>query len=72
MKVVMAPQRARTTINFNEQPGSHADDGMVPRLTMFEHIPGAKVFKDMFPDYHLPNGKKAYCYYQAGRALMDQ
>ena len=39
-------------------------------LTVFEHVPGARVFSDLFPDYRLPNGMKAFCYYDAGQCLL--
>lgn len=65
----MAPQRARTTICFAERGVAQVDHGTVPRLTVFEHVPGARVFSDLFPDYRLPNGMKAFCYYDAGACL---
>ena len=69
LRVVMAPQRARTTICFAERGVAQVDHGTVPRLTVFEHVPGARVFSDLFPDYRLPNGMKAFCYYDAGACL---
>eukprot|EP00891_Asterochloris_glomerata_P005689 jgi/Astpho2/5689/fgenesh1_pg.00079_%23_100_t len=71
LRVVMAPQRARTTICFAERGVAQMDHGTVPRLTVFEHVPGARVFSDLFPDYRLPNGMKAFCYYDAG-VLVDE
>ena len=70
LRVVMAPQRARTTICFAERGVAQVDHGTVPRLTVFEHVPGARVFSDLFPDYRLPNGMKAFCYYDAGQCLL--
>ena len=66
MKVVMAPQRGRTTIDFVQRASAGGLQGGQPRLTLFEHVAGAKVLADLFPYYRLPNGKKAYYYYDAG------
>ena len=62
----MAPQRARTTIDFVQRPSAGGLQGGQPRLTLFEHVAGAKVLADLFPYYRLPNGRKAYYYYDAG------
>lgn len=64
----MAPQRTRTTIGFEQRPSQGALDGSLPRLTLFEHVSGARVLADLFPYYRLPNGKKAYYYYDAGQS----
>ena len=69
LKIVMAPQRTRTTINFEQRPSQGGQDGSLPRLTLFEHVAGARVLADLFPFYRLPNGKKAYYYYDAGWSL---
>ena len=66
LKIVMAPQRTRTTIGFEQRPSQGGLDGTLPRLTLFEHVSGARVLADLFPYYRLPNGKKAYYYYDAG------
>lgn len=66
----MAPQRARTTIDFMQHPSAGALQGGQPRLTLFEHVAGAKVLADLFPFYRLPNGKKAYYYYDAGKPFV--
>lgn len=66
LKVVMAPQRTRTTISFEQRPSAGGGDNTLPRLTLFEHVAGARVLEDLFPYYRLPNGKKAYYYYNAG------
>ncbi|DBA81483.1 TPA: hypothetical protein ACH3X1_007263 [Trebouxia sp. C0004] len=71
LKIVMAPQRTRTTIGFEQRPSQGALDGSLPRLTLFEHVPGARVLADLFPYYRLPNGKKAYYYYDAG-VVVDE
>ena len=63
----MAPQRTRTTISFEQRPSAGGQDGTLPRLTLFEHVAGARVLADLFPYYRLPNGKKAYYYYDAGQ-----
>ena len=64
----MAPQRTRTTIGFEQRPSQGGLDGSLPRLTLFEHVTGARVLADLFPYYRLPNGKKAYYYYDAGES----
>lgn len=69
LKVVMAPQRTRTTISFEQRPSAGVGDNTLPRLTLFEHVAGARVLADLFPYYRLPNGKKAYYYYDAGQPL---
>ncbi len=66
----MAPQRMRTTIGFEQRPSQGALDGSLPRLTLFEHVSGARVLADLFPYYRLPNGKKAYYYYDAGQSSV--
>ncbi|KAK9816567.1 hypothetical protein WJX72_002063 [[Myrmecia] bisecta] len=71
LKIVMAPQRARTTITFNERAIAHGDDVTIPHLTVFQHVPGARVYQELFQDYVLPNGTKAYYYYDAGQ-LVDE
>ena len=68
LKIVMAPQRTRTTIGFEQRPSQGGLDGSLPRLTLFEHVNGARVLADLFPYYRLPNGKKAYYYYDAGES----
>lgn len=65
----MAPQRTRTTISFEQRPSGGGGDNTLPRLTLFEHVAGARVLADLFPYYRLPNGKKAYYYYDAGQPL---
>ena len=70
LKVVMAPQRTRTTISFEQRPTAGAGDNTLPRLTLFEHVAGARVLQDLFPYYRLPNGKKAYYYYDAGKPFL--
>ena len=72
LKIVMAPQRARTTIGFDQRPKGVQGSGALPRLTLFEHVTGARVLSDLFPYYRLPNGKKAYYYYDAGKRLWTQ
>ena len=71
LKVVMAPQRTRTTISFEQRPTAGAGDNTLPRLTLFEHVAGARVLEDLFPYYRLPNGKKAYYYYDAGEPFSN-
>ncbi|DBA90981.1 TPA: hypothetical protein ACH3X2_004190 [Trebouxia sp. C0005] len=71
LKIVMAPQRMRTTIGFEQRPSQGALDGSLPRLTLFEHVSGAQVLANLFPYYRLPNGKKAYYYYDAG-VVVDE
>ena len=68
LKIVMAPQRTRTTISFEQRPSAGGQEGTLPRLTLFEHVAGAKALADLFPYYRLPNGKKAYYYYDAGQS----
>lgn len=68
--MVMAPQRARTTIGFAHKPSAGGLQGGQPRLTLFEHVAGARVLADLFPYYRLPNGRKAYYYYDAGQPLL--
>ena len=63
----MAPQRTRTTISFEQRPTAGVGDNTLPRLTLFEHVAGARVLADLFPYYRLPNGRKAYYYYDAGQ-----
>lgn len=70
LKIVMAPQRTRTTIGFEQRPSQGGLDGSLPRLTLFEHVTGARVLADLFPYYRLPNGKKAYYYYDAGESSL--
>lgn len=70
LKVVMAPQRTRTTISFEQRATAGAGDNTLPRLTLFEHVAGARVLEDLFPYYRLPNGKKAYYYYDAGNPVF--
>lgn len=38
---------------------------------MFEHIEGAKVSEGLFTEYQLPNGRKAFMYYNGG-GIMDE
>jgi hypothetical protein len=40
------------------------------KLTVFEHIPGSRVYHNMFPIYSLPNGRSCH-YYYPGRALVE-
>lgn len=70
LTVVLAPQRTRTVITFEDKIFTDSG-GTRPSLTVFEHVDGAKVSEGLFPHYLLPNGKKAFMYYQGG-LLMDQ
>ncbi len=70
LKVVLGPQRPRQVISFADRIISN-DDPSRPTLTIFEHIDGSRVCKDMFPSYQLPNGKQAYMYYNGG-VLLDE
>lgn len=42
-----------------------------PHMTVFEHIEGSKVYNKLFDDYILPNGKRAYYYYQGGSLVHE-
>lgn len=70
LKVVMGPQRPRQIISF-EDKNVLLDDPTRPTLTMFEHIEGSRVCEGLFPSYQLPNGKKAFMYYNGG-VLLDE
>jgi hypothetical protein len=70
LKMVMAPQRARTVITFDERLQG-PNDGSRAGVTMFEHVEGARVGEGLFEAYSLPNGKKAFMYYTAG-PLVDE
>jgi hypothetical protein len=70
LQVVLAPQRTRTIIGFEEKIGQEMGP-LRPSLTLFEHISGSRVYRGLFPDYVLPNGRKAFMYYQAG-SIIDE
>jgi hypothetical protein len=56
--------QARNLISFRERHRSlDPTYDRKPRLQMFEHVAGARVSEGLFPDYQLPNGKKAFFYY---------
>ncbi|KAK9825957.1 hypothetical protein WJX74_001162 [Apatococcus lobatus] len=69
--VVMSPERSRTLISFRDKSFTTGDPTIRPHLTIFEHSQGARVYENLFPSYQLPNGKKAFFYYAAGR-MVDE
>ncbi|WIA12059.1 hypothetical protein OEZ85_012136 [Tetradesmus obliquus] len=71
LKVVLSPQRPRTIISFENKIFSSDGPGSRPVLTMFPHTEGAKVSKGLFKEYQLPNGRKAFMYYNSGSAMDE-
>eukprot|EP00879_Flechtneria_rotunda_P024201 GHRR01025649.1.p1 GENE.GHRR01025649.1~~GHRR01025649.1.p1 ORF type:complete len:986 (+),score=357.96 GHRR01025649.1:892-3849(+) len=71
LKVVLSPQRPRTIISFENRMFSSDAPGSRPALTMFPHTEGAKVSQGLFTEYSLPNGRKAFMYYNGGN-VMDE
>lgn len=76
LKVVLEPERGRTTIQFDERARmmNYFDpikQQRLPKLYVFEHQPGSKVHENLFPAYRLPNGKMAYYYFKDG-LLYDE
>lgn len=70
LKIALGPTRPRQVISFEDRILVN-DDVTRPMLTVFEHVEGSRVCKDMFPAYQLPNGKMAYMYYNGGQ-LLDE
>lgn len=70
LQMALAPARARTVISFDDKV-RFDPNGLKPTLTVFEHIEGSRVTEGLFPEYTLPNGRKAYMYYKGGN-LMDE
>lgn len=66
LKVNLAPQRARTHISFGERQAElDPAKNRRPKLVLFEHHQGSRVYDGLFPDYQLPNGKKAFFYFES-------
>eukprot|EP00803_Ostreobium_quekettii_P006066 evm.model.scf_440.5 EVM.evm.TU.scf_440.5 scf_440:34312-38159(-) len=38
---------------------------------MFEHVDGSRFSKDLFTGYDLPNGRKAFCYFDGGSMINE-
>ncbi|KAJ9524025.1 hypothetical protein QJQ45_022487, partial [Haematococcus lacustris] len=70
LKVVLGPQRMRQVISF-EETALLSGDSSRPTLTVFEKVEGSRVCDGLFPAYQLPNGRKAYMYYNSG-VLLDE
>jgi hypothetical protein len=68
--VVLAPQRARSLVSFLDKWKFSVVDQRRPKLHMFEHFHGARVYDGLFPDYQLPNGRKAFFCYES--KLLDE
>eukprot|EP00854_Cymbomonas_tetramitiformis_P013539 gene13539-16004_t len=67
--------RNKMSFKIKSPPPADRDEALKirvpkPKLVLFEHIPGAKVSEGMFPDYLLPNGKKAFFYFHT--CLTDE
>ncbi|KAK3240538.1 hypothetical protein CYMTET_49627 [Cymbomonas tetramitiformis] len=72
LAVKVAPKRSRTTITFDKEAMlRQGSDTRKTKLAMFEHISGSKVYKGLFPEYTLPNGKMTHYYYQQG-GIVDE
>ena len=73
-KVILGTEEhgdARDCVTFAHQGITDAPKGNTSsRLTVFEHIPGSRVYDNMFPIYSLPNGRSCH-YYYPGRALVE-
>jgi len=67
---MLAPQRARSFVSFLDKWKFSVVDQRRPKLHMFEHFHGARVYDGMFPDYQLPNGRKAFFCYES--KLLDE
>lgn len=71
LKIALDPERPRTLISFDDRLRVAAifdphRGQKNPRLMMFEHARGAKVYQSLFPSYRLPNGRTAYYYLKDG------
>jgi hypothetical protein len=75
LRVQMGPHRSRNNISFKKKDlrtgGQDSDAGSAPKLVMFEHFQGSRVYRDLFPEFHLPNGKTTHYYYTMG-ALVEE
>lgn len=67
---MLAPQRARSLVSFLDKWKFSVVDQRRPKLHMFEHFHGARVYDGLFPDYQLPNGRKAFFCYES--KLLDE
>lgn len=57
MQVVVSPERHSSVITFRNRASSTDDNGRA-RLSAFQHVEGARVHKDLFKPYNLPNGRQ--------------
>ncbi|CAG9462609.1 unnamed protein product [Pedinophyceae sp. YPF-701] len=67
--VALNPTSARSVVSFEDKLRDHAPgrDGYRVRLSMFGHVPGARVYDEAgIPKYELPNGKEAFMYLNGG------
>jgi hypothetical protein len=65
-QVNLNPLASRTLITFNEKKSDYDPiTNRKPKLHMFEHHRGSRVYEGLMPDYQLPNGKKVFFYYES-------
>lgn len=68
--MVISPKRLQTVISFEERLSIDSSFRR-PHLAVFEHVDGSRVSAQLFPDYVLPNGKKAFYYYDSGSMVNE-